>query len=79
MSCKILGASQVALVVKKPLANAGDLSDAGSSPWLRRSPGEGNGNPLQSSYLENPMDTGNWWAIVYGHKELSMTEATYIP
>ena len=43
--------------------NAGDL---GSVPGLGRSPGEGNGNPLQSSCLENPMDGGAWWATVHG-------------
>ena len=37
--------------------NAGDL---GSIPWLETSPGEGNGNPLQYSCLENPMDGGTW-------------------
>ena len=42
--------------------NAGDL---GSIPGLGRSPGEGNGNPLQYSCLENPMDQGAWWATVY--------------
>ena len=35
-------------------------------PGLGRSPGEGNGNPLQYSWLENPMDGGAWWAIVQG-------------
>ena len=35
-------------------------------PGLGRSPGEGNGNPLQYSYLENPMDGGAWWAAVHG-------------
>ena len=43
--------------------NAGDL---GSIPGLGRSPGEGNGNPLQYSCLENPMDRGAWWATVHG-------------
>ena len=43
--------------------NAGDL---GSIPGSRRSPGEGNGNPLQYSCLENPMDRGAWWAAVHG-------------
>ena len=42
-------------MVKNPSASAGD---AGSIPGLGRSPGEGNGNPLQCSYLENPMDRG---------------------
>ena len=45
------------------------------SLWLGRSPGEGNGNPLQYSCLENPMDRGIWWATVCeGHKELDATE-----
>ena len=38
----------------------------GSIPGLGRSPGEGNGNPLQYSCLENPMDRGAWWATVHG-------------
>ena len=53
-----LGASQVALVVKNPPANAGDLRDVGSVPGLGRSPGGGHGNPLQYSCLENPKDRG---------------------
>ena len=40
--------------------------DAGSIPGLGKSPGEGNGNPPQYSYLENPMDRGAWWAAVHG-------------
>ena len=43
--------------------NAGD---PGSIPRLRRSPGEGNGNPLQYSCLENPMDRRAWWATFHG-------------
>ena len=39
---------------------------AGSIPGLGRSPGEGNGNPIQYSWLENPMDGGAWWATVHG-------------
>ena len=50
-------------VVNNPPANAGDV---GSTPGLRRSPAEGNGNLLQYSCLENPMDRGAWWAIVHG-------------
>ena len=38
----------------------------GFDPWSGRSPGEGNGNPLQYSCLENPMDRGAWWATVHG-------------
>ena len=49
-------ASQVELVVKNPPVNAGDIRDVGSIPGLGRSLGEGNGNPLQYSYLENSMD-----------------------
>ena len=50
-------------VGKESACNAGDL---GSIPGLGRSPGEGNGNPLQYSSLENSMDRGAWWAIVHG-------------
>ena len=50
--------SQVALVVKNLPANAGDIRDTGSIPGLGRSPGGGQGNPLQNSFLGNPMDRG---------------------
>jgi len=53
-------------VVKNPPANAGDAGDAGSIAGLGRSPGVGNGNPLQYSCLENSMDRGAWWATVQG-------------
>ena len=53
-------------VVKNPLANAGATGDTGSVPGSGRSHGEGNGNPLQYSYLENPTDGGTWWAAVCG-------------
>ena len=43
-----------------------DVGDLGSTPGLGRSPGEGNGNPLQYSSLENPMDRGAWWVTVHG-------------
>ena len=59
-------ASQVALVVKNLPANAGDARDVGSIPDSERSPGVGNGNPLQYSCLENPMDGGAWRATVHG-------------
>ena len=62
----LMGASQVALVVKNPSASAGDIRDMGSIPGSGRSPGEGHGNPLQYSCLENPMDRGAWWATVHG-------------
>ena len=57
--------------VKAFACNAGDL---GSTPRLGRSPGEGNGNPLQYSCLENPMDRGAWWATVHGVAEPNRTE-----
>ena len=58
-------------VVKNPPANAGD---PGSIPALGRSPGEGNANTLQYSWLGNPMDRGTWWATVHRvAKELDTT------
>ena len=59
-------ASQVALVVKNLLVNAGDVRDAGSIPGSGRSPKGGHSNPLQYFCLENPMDRGAWWATVHG-------------
>ena len=56
----------MALVVKNPPANAGDVRDVGSTPGLGRSPGVGNGSPFHYSCLENPMDKGAWWATVHG-------------
>ena len=53
-------------VVKNLPSNAGDTGAAGSIPGSGRSPGEGNGNPLHYSCLENSMDRGAWWAAVYG-------------
>ena len=47
-------------------ASACNAEDPGLTPRLGRSPGEGNGNPLQYSCLENPMDGGAWWATVQG-------------
>ena len=61
-----LGASQVVLMVKNLPANAGDIRDVGSIPGLGRSPGEGNGNPLQYSCLGNPIDRGAWHTTVHG-------------
>ena len=62
------------LVVKNPSASAGDKTDTGSIPGLARSPGGGNGNPLQYSCLGNPMDRGAWQIIVHGVAELDKTE-----
>ena len=53
-------------VVKNLPANARAAGGVGSIPGLGRSPEEGNGNPLQYFYLENPMDREAWWAIVHG-------------
>ena len=58
--------SQVVLVVKKPLANEVDTRDTGSPPGSGISPGEGNGNPLQFSCLESPMDREAWWTTAHG-------------
>ena len=64
-------------VVKNLPANAGDARDLGLSPLKRRSPGVGNGNPLQYSCLENSLDGGTWQAISpWGHKEWDTTEHT---
>ena len=52
----------VGSLVKNLPANAEDARDVGSVPGLGRSSGGGNGNPLQYSCLENPMDRGAWWA-----------------
>ena len=59
---------------KELTCNAGDTGDVGSIPGLGRSPGEGNGYPLQYSCLGNPMDRGPWWATVSGIAESDMTE-----
>ena len=59
LNCLAPGGSEV----KASACNAGDL---GSIPGLGRSPGKGNGNPLQYSCLENPTDGGAWWATVHG-------------
>ena len=56
----------MALEVKNPSANAGDIRDVGLIPGLGRFPGGGQGNPLQYSYLENSMDRGTWQTIVHG-------------
>ena len=61
-----IGTSQVALVVKNPPANTGDVRDAVLIPGLGRSPAGGNGNPLRYSCLENPIDRGAWQATVHG-------------
>ena len=69
-------ASQVALVVKNLPANAGDARDMGLILGSGRSSGGGQGNPLQYSCLENPMDRGAWWATDNRVKESDTTEVT---
>ena len=64
------------LVVKNPLAYAGDLRDVDLIPGLGRFPGERHGNPFQYFCLENPMDRGSWQAMVHSIVELDMTETT---
>ena len=59
---KYAGASHVVLEVNNLPANVRDIRDVSSIPGLGN-PGEGHGNPLQYSYLENPMDRGAWWAV----------------
>ena len=56
---------------KESAYNAGDL---GSIPGSGRSPGEGNGNPIQYSQLGNPLDRGAWWSIVHRVTELDTTD-----
>ena len=58
---------------KESACNAGDL---GLIPGLRRSPGEGHGNPLQYSCLENPMNREAWWATVHRVSQLDTSETT---
>ena len=55
----------MALVIKNPPTNAGDIRDTGLIPGSGRPLGRGHGNPLQYSYLEKSMDRGAWWATVH--------------
>ena len=57
-------------LVKNPPAKAGDTRDVGSIPGLGRSPGEGNGSPLQCSCLGIPLDLGVWWAQSMGSRRI---------
>ena len=61
---------------KESACNAGATGDTGSIPGSGRSPGEGHGNPLQYSCLENPMDRGAWWTTFHRVAKSWMTEAT---
>ena len=67
-------------MVKNLPANAGDSGNTGLIPGLGRSPGGGNGKPLQYSCLENPMGKGAWWAAVHGSQRVGhnlVTEHTH--
>ena len=68
---------KVLLVVKDQTAKEGDTTDTGSIPWWGRSPGEGNGNSLQYSCLENPMDREPGGFHSMGHKEPEPIEPTH--
>ena len=72
--CFGIWASQVALVVKNPPANAGDARNVGLIPESGRSLGVGNGNSHQYSCLENLMDNGAWQVTVHGVAELDKIE-----
>ena len=70
-----VGASQVVIVVRNLPAKKGDIRDAVLIPGLGRSLGGGNGNPLQYSCLESPIDRGAWWATLLGvEKKSDVTE-----
>ena len=60
------GTSHMELVVKNPPASAGDIRDIGLIPGSGKSPGGGNGSPLQYSCLENSMDRRAWWVTFHG-------------
>ena len=64
------------LMVKNPPANAGDTRDVGLIPGSGRSPGGGNGYPLQYSCLEYPMNRGAWNAMLYRVVNSQITEVT---
>ena len=51
---------------RESACNTGAAGNTGSIPGSESSPGEGHGNPLQDSCLENPMDIGTWWVVVHG-------------
>ena len=72
--CSLLTEFPGGAVVKNLPANAGDARVLGLIPWSGRSPGVGNGNPLQYSCLENSVDPGAWQATVHGVAELDTPE-----
>ena len=71
-------ASQVVLVVKNPLANAGDARNVGLIPGSGRFPWGGNGNPLHYSSLANPLDTGSYLATVHGITKSQTQRCTHV-
>ena len=74
--CVGLKEDQVVSPVKNPPTNTGDAGDKDLTPGWGRSPGGGHGNPLQYSFLENPMDRGASRAMVHRPAESDTTEAT---
>ena len=68
----MFSASQVAVMVKEPACNTGEVINEAFIPGWGRSPGGGHGNPLQYSRLENSMDRGDWRAVVHSVAELDM-------
>ena len=66
-------------MVRNPPANSGDTGNRGWIPRSGRPPGVGNGNPLQNSCLENPMDKGAWWATVHRVTKSQTLQSTHAP
>ena len=66
-------------MIKSPPPNAGAVRDSGSIPGSGRSPGGGHGNPLQHSYVENPMDRGGWQVTIHGIARVGHDLATKPP
>ena len=62
---------------KESTCNAGDIGDEGLIPGLGRSPGGGNGNPLQYSCMKHSMDRGTWWATVPGVAKSQTWQSTH--
>ena len=65
-----LNSDSIYRLIAEVKASACNLGGLGSIPRSGRSPGEGNGNPLQYSCLENPMDGGAWWATIHGSQRV---------
>ena len=69
----------MAQLIRNLPVSAGDTRDLDLIPWSRRPPGEGVGNQLQPSFLENSMDRGALWATVHGVSESERTECSCTP